>query len=177
MRPASSSSARNGGAFAALITIPRQAGTGSVNYTDTTVTVGNSYGYQVAAVNATVQSGGRNIATVNTLPSAPTSLSALALAGLQIQLTWTDNANNETGFVIERAVNGGAFVVLITVAPLGGTGSVSYTDMGLTAGDTYDYQVSAVTQLARLRTRTSQARPPYRKLKQKNLADFQNLPG
>ena len=34
--------------------------------------------------------------------------------------------------------------MLITVAPLGGTGSVSYTDMGLTAGDTYDYQVSAV---------------------------------
>lgn len=36
------------------------------------------------------------------LPAAPTGLSAKALSDSEILLTWTDNADNETGFFLER---------------------------------------------------------------------------
>jgi len=36
-------------------------------------------------------------------PAAPSGLSATAVAKTQINLSWTDNANNETGFKIERS--------------------------------------------------------------------------
>ncbi len=43
-------------------------------------------------------------------PAAPTELSAMAetLPSLQIELNWTDTANNENAFKIERSDNGGA---------------------------------------------------------------------
>jgi hypothetical protein len=36
------------------------------------------------------------------LPNAPSNLTASAISRSQINLLWTDNANNETGFKIER---------------------------------------------------------------------------
>lgn len=41
-------------------------------------------------------------------PAAPTSLSAVA-TGTSINLSWTDNANNETGFYVYLATGSGAF--------------------------------------------------------------------
>ncbi len=43
-----------------------------------------------------------NTFAVATAPAAPTNLTATAQAGPQVSLTWRDNANNETGFVVER---------------------------------------------------------------------------
>src|SRR4051812_28721612 len=42
------------------------------------------------------------------VPTAPTNLSATisALQGLQVKLNWTDNANNESAFKIERSTDG-----------------------------------------------------------------------
>jgi hypothetical protein len=73
------------------------------------------------------------------LPAAPTNLAATAQAGPQVLLQWTDNATNETGFVIERAVGGGAFAVLVSV----GADTTSYTDVTVLAGNNYSYQVAA----------------------------------
>lgn len=77
-------------------------------------------------------------------PTAPSNLTATAQAGPQILLTWTDNASNETGFVIEQAINGGTFSTLITVGARTGTGSVSYTDTTVALGNSYTYRVAAV---------------------------------
>ena len=42
------------------------------------------------------------------LPAAPTNLTAaIASCGPQVNLSWTDNATNENGFVIERSADGG----------------------------------------------------------------------
>ena len=49
--------------------------------------------------------------------AAPTGLTATLQSGPQVGLTWTDNATNETGFVVERAVGAGAFSTLATVGP------------------------------------------------------------
>ncbi|MGC9468815.1 MAG: fibronectin type III domain-containing protein [Anaerolineae bacterium] len=77
-------------------------------------------------------------------PTAPTDLTAEAQTGPQVLLTWTDNATTESGFVIERAISGDAFATLVTVGPRNNTGTVSYIDVSVEAGISYDYRVRAV---------------------------------
>ena len=48
--------------------------------------------------------------------AAPTQLSAQATSATRVDLTWTDNASDETGFTIERGTDGLAFVEIATVA-------------------------------------------------------------
>ncbi|MCX5852470.1 MAG: hypothetical protein NT072_10535 [Deltaproteobacteria bacterium] len=138
--------ALNGGAFAQIALPGAGAGTGALNYTDTTVTPGNTYDYRVKAVNIAGSSAYSNTASaiVPSLPAAPTGLTATLQTGPQVLLSWTDNATNETGFVVERAVNTGAFVQIAAPGPRTGTGTVNYTDTTVTATNTYSYRVKAV---------------------------------
>ncbi|WP_185154117.1 alginate lyase family protein [Fulvivirga sp. M361] len=73
-----------------------------------------------------------------TIPSAPSGLSAMAASSTTINLTWTDNANNEDGFRIERQ-SGGSFTEIATV----GANVTNYSNTGLTASTTYTYRVRA----------------------------------
>ena len=58
----------------------------------------------------------------------------------QLQLAWTDNANSEDGFKIERkAGTTGTYTQVTTVGP----NVTSYTDFGLADGATYCYRVRA----------------------------------
>jgi probable HAF family extracellular repeat protein len=72
-------------------------------------------------------------------PAAPSGLSAL-LAGNKVNLAWTDNSNNETGFEIYRGVGGGTATLLTTVGP----NTASYSDSSVTGSSTYTYQVRAI---------------------------------
>ena len=36
------------------------------------------------------------------VPTAPSNLAAQLISGTQVNLTWTDNSTNETGFIIEE---------------------------------------------------------------------------
>jgi plastocyanin len=49
--------------------------------------------------------------------SAPSNLQAAAASTSEIDLTWKDNSNNETGFQVERRIVGGAYEVVATVGP------------------------------------------------------------
>ena len=75
------------------------------------------------------------------LPTAPTNLSAGVISRSQINLTWTDNANNETGFRIERCKGSTCtnFVLVATV----GANVVRYENTGLARNTTYRYRVYA----------------------------------
>ena len=100
----------NGGTFATLISVGARTGTGSVSYTDTTVAVGNSNVYRVAAVNSAGMSAYSNTAnaTIPAPPAAPSNVTATAARqgnNARVTLNWTDNSNNETGFNIQRATN------------------------------------------------------------------------
>jgi len=46
------------------------------------------------------------------VPNAPTDLAARAVSQSRIDLTWKDNAINETGFAIERSLDGSAWKVI-----------------------------------------------------------------
>ena len=74
--------------------------------------------------------------------STPTGLAATAASSTQVNLTWTDTSNNETGFVLERDTTS-AFTspTAINLA----ADAQSYNDTGRTAGTTYWYRVKAVT--------------------------------
>jgi hypothetical protein len=58
-------------------------------------------------------------------------------------LSWTDNALNETGFVVERSDNGGAFAVIATLPG----DSVTYSDLTAAAPNSYTYQVAATNSV------------------------------
>lgn len=76
---------------------------------------------------------------IQDLPVAPSGLMATLNQG-QIRLNWTDNANNEKGFIIQRSTTPGAgFVTVDTVQ------SLNYTEdnTSITNNTTYYYRVNA----------------------------------
>jgi hypothetical protein len=74
-------------------------------------------------------------------PAAPASLAAAAASHSQIDLTWTDNADNENGFKIDRCQGAGCtnFAHIASV----GANSTAYSNTGLSASTTYRYRVRA----------------------------------
>ncbi|MFN8595077.1 MAG: multicopper oxidase domain-containing protein [Anaerolineae bacterium] len=116
-------------------------------FVDTSVGSGTTYRYRIVAFNI-AGSATSNIRTVVTpsgpKPAAPTALTAAMMSGTQARLTWTDNSTIETGFVVERSVNGGAYTNLATVGPRSSTGSVTYNDNTVVAANTYSYRVRAI---------------------------------
>ena len=136
---------------------------------DATVLQGTTYQYRVVAQNkvgygginpaymqTTVQSVSSSVTVVIPLV-APSSLIATFQAGTgtttwlppRVLLSWTDNATAETGFIIERAANGGAFAQIAIAPARAGTGAATFVD---TTGQllpltTYTYRVTAVGTL------------------------------
>src|ERR1019366_583412 len=70
------------------------------------------------------------------VPAAPNNLVANAVSTSQINLVWVDNANNETGYSIERKTNlGGTYSQIATV----GAGVTNYNDSSVSASTNYYY--------------------------------------
>ncbi len=72
-------------------------------------------------------------------PVPPDGLSAPAKGTDFIQLAWTDNADNETGFRLQRSVAGEAWTEIAEL----GEDSTAYMDIGLTEGTVYEYRIYA----------------------------------
>ena len=92
-----------------------------------------------AATVAAFRSTSGSIAPSVTLPAAPTALAATAASASAVNLRWTDNATNETGYVVQRSQNGVDFTQIATL----GAGTVSYSSSGLAASTNYYYRVRA----------------------------------
>ena len=73
-------------------------------------------------------------------PKSPSGLMTVASSSSQINLTWKDNSNDETGFKIERSPNGTSIWTQIATV---GANVTSYQNTGLTASTTYYYRVRA----------------------------------
>ncbi len=73
-------------------------------------------------------------------PAAPTNLTATATSLSQIVLNWTNNATNESGFIIKRSSSlTGTFSQVGTTS----AGVTTYTDTNLSPSTTYFYEVLA----------------------------------
>lgn len=77
--------------------------------------------------------------TAPVLPNAPTNLNAIAVSTSQINLNWTDNSTDETGFEIERSIDNVNWAHLANTGP----NITSYSDTGLSINTTYYYRVRA----------------------------------
>ncbi len=74
-------------------------------------------------------------------PSDPSSLSAAAISQSEIDLDWTDNSSDETGFAIERCT-GAACTGFSQIATVGAN-VTTYNNTGLSADTLYRYRVRA----------------------------------
>jgi hypothetical protein len=116
------------------------------SYSDTGLSASTTYYYKVraqgtaqssaysAAVSATTSPSGA------TIPNPPSGLTATAVSNSRVDLSWTDNSNNETGFEVKRATDSG---FTTDVVWRGGISGTSYSDTGLSASTTYYYKVRA----------------------------------
>jgi hypothetical protein len=96
--------------------------------------------------------------SISVPPTAPTGLAASAASASQINLTWTDNATNETGYIVERSANG---VDGWTVIGTPGLNATSYTDTTVTATTQYFYRVRATNSFGdSLNSNTASATTP-----------------
>jgi len=131
-------------------------GANSTSYSDNTAGPTTSYTYRVRAENAV---GNSNYATSNAVttpdvaPTAPTNLQAATVASNQVDLTWNDNSNNETGFRIERKVGNGSFSLLANV----NANATSHSDNTANPNTTYTYQVRAENAIGNSNFATSNA--------------------
>jgi hypothetical protein len=73
-----------------------------------------------------------------TIPTAPSTLSTSAVSSTQINLSWTDNSSNESGFRIERST--GTSTTYTEIATTG-AGVNTYSNTSLTASTQYNYRV------------------------------------
>jgi subtilisin family serine protease len=111
-------------------------------YRQTGLTAGATYHYRVLAYNAAGNSAPSNevSATLPTVPTAPTNLTARATSSTQIELTWRDNATNESGFSLERKTGTtGAWTEISRLAP----NTTQVVNRGLRARTVYLYRVRA----------------------------------
>ncbi|MFN0098938.1 MAG: fibronectin type III domain-containing protein [Gemmatimonadaceae bacterium] len=125
--------------FVRIIELPANSNA----FSNTGLAANEVYRYRVRAVNGAGASAYSAIASAATdIPADPTNLVALPSSPTAVGLTWTDNANNETGYTVERCIGGSCsdFAVLQLLAP----NVTSYNDGGLATGQSFRYRVQAV---------------------------------
>jgi fibronectin type 3 domain-containing protein len=139
-------------------------------FEDDQLTPETLYYYRVRAVNQVGASSWCQPLTVETTPvpatppDAPSDLKAEAVSANRIEVTWTDNSDDEDGFTLMGSINGTTFETLHTT-----DGNVqTFTHDGLSPRTTYYYKVSAFntagasdeTPVAEARTHQEPVAPP-----------------
>jgi large repetitive protein len=102
----------------------------------------------------TPQSGGSFVAIPNsaflqtfkaagTAPARPTVVTAAALAYNKVNMSWTSNSQNQTGYEIYRTSNESVPYSIVTTV---GSNATSFVDSTVQGGTTYFYKVQAINQ-------------------------------
>jgi hypothetical protein len=115
----------------------------TTSFNNTGLAASTTYFYRLRSYNGSGNSSYSNevSATTSALPppAAPSALAAIASGTSIIDLSWTDNSNNETGFKLERKTGAGG--IYAEIAGSIAANSTSYSNTGLTAGTTYFYRI------------------------------------
>jgi fibronectin type 3 domain-containing protein len=115
-----------------------------LTYADSGLTNGVTYYYRIAALNSVGQGPDSNevSATPATIPSEPLNVVATATDG-QVTLTWvspaSDGGSPITNYTVYRGSTSGGETLLVTLGNV-----LTYTDTGLTNGQTYYYKLTAL---------------------------------
>lgn len=81
--------------------------------------------------------------TKDTVPLPPTNLTGNVISTTQINLSWTDNSTNETGFKIERKTGLGTYEHIVDVM----ANETTYQDTSLSQNTIYTYRVCSLNQV------------------------------
>ncbi len=107
---------------------------------------GHCYNYVVEAYNTAGNSGWNANGPVQmcTLgpPGAPGGLTALAVSGNRVDLTWTAASGIVDGYLVERATDAG-FTLNLTPIPIPNPAATGHSDLGVSPDTTYWYRVFA----------------------------------
>ena len=131
------------GSFAEIATLPANVAA----YGDAGLTAGTQYCYRVRAFRGADVSSYSNEQCATTdapppppPPAAPSNATGTPVASGRIDVGWTDNADDETGFSVERALGSTG-----TFAEVGQTSTnvTSFANTGLQASTEYCYRVRA----------------------------------
>lgn len=117
-------------------------GANATSYSSNGLSSNTQYWYRVRAKNNGGNSGYSNVASGTTRdvkPNTPQGLSATPVSNKQINLNWTDNSGNETGFEVERSTDGTAFIKIADVA----ANEITYQSPGLNTLTKYWYRIRA----------------------------------
>src|SRR4030042_803427 len=112
------------------------------SYQDSNVALYHTYTYRIKAHNSFGDSGYSNETSQYIdplLPNAPSSLNS-SVVGTAVNLTWTDNSDNEENFALERRVDPGSYSILSDTIP---ANTVNYNDSTTTPLHTYTYRIKA----------------------------------
>ena len=131
-----------------VISVPSSATT---SYFHDGLNVGKTYAYKVVAWNGAGESGMSNTAVATTpsdLPIMPEHLKVIGTTANTVSLAWYDNADDETGFIIQRqdVPVTADFVTIDTVpsqTPGGTTGGNTYVDTTAMPASVYNYRIAA----------------------------------
>lgn len=115
----------------------------STSYQDMGLASNQTYYYRIAAkIDAAYSLWSEEVSATTTLltPLAPGDLSGTSLSPTEVELSWTDNSDNESGFVVARSLRRyDGYEDIATVAQ----NSSGYNDTGLIERTAYYYQVKA----------------------------------
>jgi fibronectin type 3 domain-containing protein len=121
---------------------PYKTGVTATTFTDTGLTNGTTYYYEVTAANSAGQSGVSSEASATPqvpVPGAPTNLTATS-GNAQVILSWTASTGAASYDIYRSTTSGGEG----STPFMTGVTATTFTDTGLTNGTTYFYQVTAV---------------------------------
>lgn len=134
---------RGAGQYAFLASV----GPDTTFYADGAIFPSTTFTYRVRAVNSEGASAYSNEASSTTPgsvpipppPATPGGIALVVVGSSEIDVSWTDRSNDETGFSLARRTGGSTFDTLASVA----AGVTAYDDPGLHPGWPYSYKVRA----------------------------------
>lgn len=111
-------------------------------YLDSGLVGDHAYSWRVRAVNAGGGSHWTTVVSGTTPPPGPSGLAGEALSPESAEISWADNSDSETGFLVERRRAG---ELAFTAAGTVGAGVTSFVDEGLVQKTTYQVRVRATS--------------------------------
>lgn len=111
------------------------------NYVDRLIFEHESYERRIMELSSyTADLGTISMDDILTIPNAPSGLVASAISETQINISWNDDSDNETGFEIERSTdNTNSWSQITTV----GSNIETYENTDLSSNTTYYYRIRA----------------------------------
>jgi hypothetical protein len=127
--------AEGAGAFSTIETVGGDAD----SFDDSGLSASTEYSWRVRATNEFGESDWSNAVTATTPAPPPSNVTASSSSNRSVTITWEDDTDDETGYIVERAAGcpGLTWTVIATLAP----DTTSFTDRTVRPETQYSYRV------------------------------------